>query len=498
VILFVSLAACSGKDPADKTLPSIHSDVALEPTLLTDADFDTSGDIVMKTDQEVYGTDSQEISFTITNSSSKETGHGNFDIEVWLNDQWYRIRYLKGAVSIYADFMPLAPASAGTQKISLAFLERFLGYPLAEGKYRIVMNSGREQGITEERDGKEFINNPDGKWYCAEFRVDESKNEYQPLEKLPKKYSPGKAAANGDVVIQDGVVENAGKIIEFLERARESTHALLRITKFTADGDAVIADCVFERNDLWYETGWFKYRVDSSRDRSAGSGRGITERVYSCLNTDGQNIYLSNCAGWELLEAYPNAAAEQLVPGVDPETAQAAGQLAAARMEEDHIHYRVFSPGGDKAITFAGADMAAMFGRGVTYGYEAKWNDIFKPDVSSVLRVSIRTVSPQKPWTRSGSTMIAMSSSPQRPGICNTMRSSAAQNICPATARAMRSITGSLRSLNNASPGSGTPGGRVLHPAGSPAVFIQPSRRLDSLGGLEPQFCHGVLPHLVL
>lgn len=80
------------------------------------------------------------------------------------------------------------------------------------------------------------------------------------LTKLPKRYTPETAAANGDYVDVQGSISNAEKLAAFLTAARDGKDAAIRTVKYTVEGDPIISDVIFE-------DGSFTVWEDATRDK---------------------------------------------------------------------------------------------------------------------------------------------------------------------------------------------------------------------------------------
>ncbi|HWR20023.1 MAG TPA: DUF4362 domain-containing protein [Clostridia bacterium] len=96
------------------------------------------------------------------------------------------------------------------------------------------------------------------------------------LEDLPDPYVPEDAVKNGDYVDVHGNVSNANKLTEFYEAVDAKESAAIRITQYTIEGDAIIADVMFDGII-------FHLTVDTTRDKF-GAGE-ITEKEYSLIRT---------------------------------------------------------------------------------------------------------------------------------------------------------------------------------------------------------------------
>lgn len=360
-VLTGTLAACAGNggtggatDTAGGTMAPVTADKTLKPSIYTDADFDTSGDIAIETEYEVYGSDAPWVSYTITNRTTDEQVYGvPFSVEVKQNDAWYQVPFPEEETAWITIGIILKPNGINADSFSFSQLD----YNFPDGQYRLI---------------KEI----DGKRYFAEFQIgtspitSETPFGYQALEKLSKEYSTEAAAANNDVVIGYAGTVNAEKLTEFVTKASLGMAAMVRTVQFTEEGDPIITDIIYNENG----SGYYLYRQDNSRDKFGGTGTGITQTIYSYLITDGERLYLSNCASWDLIISYPNGITVQIAPGLGP--GEMTGlidivrKLTEKRLEGSVTQFKVYAPGGGKAVSFIGyMDTEGVNGK-LSYGYE--------------------------------------------------------------------------------------------------------------------------------
>ena len=109
------------------------------------------------------------------------------------------------------------------------------------------------------------------------------------LKDLPNPYLPREAAKNGDYVDVHGKVDNAAELTEFYEAVDAGESAALRVVRYTIEGDAIIADVVFD-GDVFHLT------CDTTRDKF-GAGE-ITRKAYLYMlayeTEEYQYMYLTN------------------------------------------------------------------------------------------------------------------------------------------------------------------------------------------------------------
>jgi len=96
----------------------------------------------------------------------------------------------------------------------------------------------------------------DGAW------IQTTKNSYEELDKLPKKYYADMARKNGDVVNVNGIKCNIEKLDNFVrnyENKKINMGDMVRITGYTIEGGAIIQDLIVCGEDI-------KLIVDNTRD----------------------------------------------------------------------------------------------------------------------------------------------------------------------------------------------------------------------------------------
>lgn len=87
-------------------------------------------------------------------------------------------------------------------------------------------------------------------------------NSYEALNKLPQKYSSELAEKNGDVVNIKGRSSNIEKLDKFIEayqNKKANAGNMVRITKYTNEGDAIICDLIINSEGI-------KLIEDTTRD----------------------------------------------------------------------------------------------------------------------------------------------------------------------------------------------------------------------------------------
>lgn len=99
-------------------------------------------------------------------------------------------------------------------------------------------------------------------------------NSYEELDKLPQKYNSELAQKNGDVVnskVKDYNIEKLDKFIDNYKNKKAKAGDMVRITKYTTEGDAIICDLIINSKGI-------KLIEDSTRDNfSSTESRKKTE-----------------------------------------------------------------------------------------------------------------------------------------------------------------------------------------------------------------------------
>lgn len=339
-----ALAACDiqtpGGGPASpSSSPPSGSNGTLVPSDFTDSDFDTSGDIVMTTEHAVYGVDAPEIFYIITNNTDKELVYGTeYMVEIRLDGKWYRIEFPENTG--WRDIgIILKPNGTSTGSFSFSQLD----FTVTEGQYRLIKELG-------------------GRHCAAQFRIGDSPITaqtpfgYAAPETLPADYNPEAAVKNGDIVLLHSEAKNTGKLTEFLGKVQLGIPAMVRITEFTVEGDAIITDCLYNQK-------YFIFRHDNTRDKF-GSGTGVTETIYSFLVTDGSDIYLSNCADRNMT-SFQSADTVLLAwaAGFGDLTGavKLAEKLTQQRLETSTVRCKVFSPDGSRSTAITSEPLSYIY-----------------------------------------------------------------------------------------------------------------------------------------
>lgn len=243
-----------------------------EPSPYSDGDFDTSGDIVMQTEYEVYGDGAPWIAYTITNNTEAHVIYGQpYEVEVLLDGVWYQVE------TDITGWDAIGYGLEGNSTRAEYFYTKYFKTRVAGGHYRIVKEIG-------------------GKYYYAEFSNGESPITgdapygYADIGYLPENYDEKTAEDDGVLIISHfGTVDaNAERLAAFVEKVSLDIPAMLRTLYHTTEGDHIIADIVYEPPDV----GRFRYIHDNTRDMWAVGT--ISETTYSYLLFYDNALYLSN------------------------------------------------------------------------------------------------------------------------------------------------------------------------------------------------------------
>lgn len=260
-----------------KTDAQVKKDIpmeALEKSNYIHSDFDTTPEILMSTEYTVYGSDINFITFFITNNTNSEISYGSvYELEVYKNTQWYQIPFIN-SIGWEGWAHVLLPHSTSSESFQLSFSD----YTFTEGQYRLVKKIG-------------------DKLYAAPFQIGissitaETPFGYMPLESLPKNYTMKEAMENGDIVFTFKESYNIERLKEFLNKVELQVPAMIRITHFTREGNAIITDITYNEQNNEY----FLYRSDTTRDTYSDNPQ-RNQIIFSYIQSDHNGIYLSNYA----------------------------------------------------------------------------------------------------------------------------------------------------------------------------------------------------------
>lgn len=291
------------------------------PSPHTETDFDTTGSVALTLQQDSIGLETQDIFYYVENRSDETISFGvEFSVEAYRDGAWVQVPFSEDAAWISIAVM-LAPGEQYAGQASLSMLKDALSL----GRYRLIKSVG-------------------GRLCYAVFTVEEdaqANEAYAPLETLPLLYTREMAVENGDVVFAAGSEYNTERIDRFLNDVVLGLPAMLRIVRYTVEGDPVICDIQYEKGD---GNGCFLYRTDVSRDTHGGSG--ITACYRSYLITDGKSVYLSNCASFASTAQYSTASNLWLFDGY---TASVTSMMQN-RLVANSTRYRVYDRTGSWCV----------------------------------------------------------------------------------------------------------------------------------------------------
>ena len=256
--------------------------------------------ITMECEWTEYDLDAEKIVFLVHNNTDMtiETGV-SFSMEVCTDGSWSGIPMIENAAwpAVGINIEP------GTTR---AFSGVFSVYDhdFHPGLYRVCKKMN-------------------GEVYTAVFFMAENSGKMlEPLEEWE--------STENCLMIQDDVItQNAESAVQFLEKVKLEMDCQLRRVEYASDDVVSVIDVI-------HEDGRFLVR----RLRSGA----VTENFYSYIVTDGEDLYLSNCADWGL--SYPDVPL-LLLPGAAPDWIGQVEEMTAARLENNTTRCRLWSPDGE-------------------------------------------------------------------------------------------------------------------------------------------------------
>ena len=263
------------------SLVSCHHEAELEASPYDAGDFDTSGDVALTIEYPVYDSSVTSYSYSVVNNTEGTVTFGQqYSIEMLSDGEWKSLPMLEDVA-----WNSIGYEAAPGETVSNSFSFWPYDFTVADGTYRLIKSVTLEDG--------------EARLLCREFSIGESDITgdtpygYTPLEELPEEIDL--ATFDCDLATDSvGSILAGGEaqVASFLEKVSQGMPAMLRLVSITQEGDAVLYDVI-------YENSHFLYRVDRTRDASAGDGedtQGIYEQRYSYLVTDGEYLYLSDYA----------------------------------------------------------------------------------------------------------------------------------------------------------------------------------------------------------
>jgi hypothetical protein len=106
-----------------------------------------------------------------------------------------------------------------------------------------------------------------------------------------KPYYPEEAIKNGDIVDENGIINNLDKLNEFVKNVNDGVKDKVRITRYTKEGNPIFNNLDFTGKNI-------KYTYDDSQDSYGGSGiKSDTCSFIESTNTEnGVEYRLTNCS----------------------------------------------------------------------------------------------------------------------------------------------------------------------------------------------------------
>lgn len=236
------------------------------PSPYAEEDFSSEG-ARLSIEHSQYDKSVESFNYSVENLGTEPlTFTAAYALEVRREGEWQSLPLAEG-VGWNEESYTAAPGEVWEN--SFSFLP--YDYQLTDGQYRLIKEIG-------------------GKLYRAEFTVGSGEGAtdqpygYPLLEDLPQDVEEIDCAlridASGTVVGGD-----ERRVTEFLGHVSQGTADMLRMVSSDAAGQPVVYDLLFENDS-------FLLRRDATRS----TGEEITQRRYSFLTTDGEWVYLSDCA----------------------------------------------------------------------------------------------------------------------------------------------------------------------------------------------------------
>lgn len=270
-----------------------------------------------------YALSAPRITFLVKNNTQEEIMTGwDFGLEVYLEDTWHTIP-MKENYGFTAEGVILAP---GTARAFGGLFSAF-DYDFHPGIYR----------VRKELEGEVF---------AAEFSM--VKNTAVSLAS-PYGFGPLEDFSESDLknclqTENGSITENENLAALFLEKVSLDMDCQLRKTEKGTDGQITVIDIIYENKR-------FVLRRFVSGD--------IEEEYYSYIVSDGEDLYLSHCADWDLpyqdtpMCLFPRAASDWI---------ELVEEMTAVRLETNSKRYQRWSPDGKMYVMLT--DVPTEFGIG--------------------------------------------------------------------------------------------------------------------------------------
>jgi hypothetical protein len=92
-------------------------------------------------------------------------------------------------------------------------------------------------------------------------------SEFKVLKDLPDKYVSEIAIKNGDVTNVHGKIYNNEKLNVFIEKFKKQESAMVRVTQYTIEGDAIIKDLIYDGKSIILKDDWTRDKFAAAEDR---------------------------------------------------------------------------------------------------------------------------------------------------------------------------------------------------------------------------------------
>ena len=341
-LLLIGCTETSEPDPVEEAWPaSTHSD----------SSFSRSG-FLMEMAFEVYSTDDESVSYTITNKTMESvTFDDDFTLEFFNDGNWTIVPFAAELSKGKANTLP------GLQMCLVEVDLGFFGPDLPVGSYRIVRMIGdvlskSEFGIAETR-----------------INVRDMNFGFEPLSSLPPEYDATDAQNDGAYVLMEDGPKNQDVVQMFADKVSLDVPAKLRTVLLAEDGGTLIRDIIFE--PLFNGNGRYSVITDASRSTVIIDE---TEDTYSFLSiADIENkkkVCLSNYVSYSTYA--PEGAPLELISPTSPDNIDLVATVEMRTEEKLSIL-------PDKFLVFRQGDLsfATISRSGNTFGYFIGTNETY-------------------------------------------------------------------------------------------------------------------------
>ena len=303
------LTAC-GKQETKQEVPQ---ETVQDPTC-AEAISET-GDYAIVCEWEAYAPNVERLTFFVENHSEEplETGV-DFRLERQEGDTWMAVPMVENA-----GWVALGLSVPAGGRVPLDCWFSVYDYDFARGgTYRIV---------------KEL----NGQLVAGEFRMADGSGisaerpyGFAPLKELPEDF--GASDANGNEVVFTGEwIQNLEAVTAFLNKSGSGVDCQLRTVQDYGEGAPMVIDVIYENDH-------FLWRMWSQGE--------ITERRFSCVVTDGADLFLSNGVDWANTERFESDTAFLIPQGVTGAMLTEVERQAAGRLLSNTARYKIWSDDG--------------------------------------------------------------------------------------------------------------------------------------------------------